>query len=170
MSRDIKLLNAVIPLDFYPATVIHADKYSEVRGGAFNAPVTTDLYTDIVFRLEENNQDYHICIKNIDLPIYSNQPVTLISAGAVVVGYIDNQTNDYYYIIKDIASELGLGLPFYWVILIGLLCAVALYFYEGGVITIAFLLPFLLTCVLYVIQSWILNYRVKKAINQCLNS
>ncbi len=110
-EKIIKFTNTEIPLFLHSARVIHANKYSEAYGGAFNLPVSSTLHTDVVFRLNETREDYKTYIKNLDLPIYNAQEVTIsMPAAKRVPCYIEMHTNNHYYTTKDFSRLLGIGL------------------------------------------------------------
>ena len=168
MDKVIKLSNVEIPLSLYRARVIYANKYSEAYGGAFNFPVSSTLYTDVVFRLNENNEDIKTYIKNLDLPIYTEQDVIVICSGKRVLGYVDMQTNYYYYTTNDFSRKLGVGFSLLWVFLIGILGGVCFYYINNRQGSLWLFVPFIASWVVYLIQKMILNYRVKKEIDNIL--
>lgn len=168
MEKIIKFSNTEIPLSLHSARVIHANKYSEAYGGAFNLPISSTLYTDVVFRLNETREDYKIYIKNLDLPIYNEQEVTVICSAKRVLGYIDMQTNYYYYTTKDFSRSLGIGLPYIWVWVVGILGGTCLYLINNQEISLWVLVPFLAAYILFLMQKWILNHRIQKEINTFL--
>ncbi len=76
--NSITILNAKYSLSLDNATVIHVNKYSQAYGGEFNFPVSSRLYTETVFRLSETGEDIRLVIQYLDLPVYTNQDVTLL--------------------------------------------------------------------------------------------
>ena len=126
----IKLSAIEFPLALEKAKVIHANKFSQAQGGAFNLPVSSTLYTEVVFRLENSGEDIRTYIRNLDLPIYTEQAVTVILSDKRVVGFVDMQTNYYYYTTRDFARQLGFGMPFFWVWVIGIAGAVLVFFMQ----------------------------------------
>src|SRR5262245_40944824 len=80
-----------LPLSLDRATVIHANKYSRAEG-VISPFVFSSLYTEIVFRLIESNEDRSCYVKDLDLPIYTGQDVMIIKVGNIIVGYIDSKT------------------------------------------------------------------------------
>jgi len=89
MGKTATLQNFNLPLSLDPATVIHANKFSRAEG-AISFFVLSTLYTDLVFRLEETNDDIKIYIKNLDLPIYSGRR-----------NYSDNNSKHHYWIYRQ---------------------------------------------------------------------
>ena len=162
------MLNPEIPLSLHRARVIHANKFTETRGGALNLPVSSTLFMDVVFRFQETGEDYKSYLRNLDLPIYTEQEVTLVCSGTTAVGVIDNQTNYYYYLTNDLSGLLGLGLPHLWVWAVGILGGAGIYFLNDSHPSFWILLPLLAIMVFYWVQKWILNYRIKKTIDKFL--
>lgn len=167
MDTVLKCLNVEIPLSLHRARVVHANKYSEAHGGAFDFPVSSTLYTDVVFRLNENNEDYKTYIQKLDLPIYTDQDVTVICFGKRVLGYIDMQTNYYYYTVNNLSKALGLGLPALWVWVIALLGGLAIYLTDKDQILLSLIFIFSVYFV-YLIHRWYVNRRIRKAIDAIL--
>jgi len=162
------MLNPELPLSLHRARVIHANKFTETRGGALNYPVSSTLFMDVVFRLQETGEDYKAYLRNLDLPLYTEQEVTIVSAGTTVVGVIDNQTQYYYYLTNDLSGALGQGLPRLWVWAVGILGGAGIYFLNDSRPSLWILFPLLLILGFYWIQKWILNYRIKKTIDKFL--
>jgi hypothetical protein len=167
MERINRLQNFDLTLSLDTATVIHANKFSRADG-AISFFVFSTLYTDVVFRLNEPNKDLPVYIKNLDLPIYSGEDVTLIRAANIIIGYIDTKSNDYYYISNDLGRKLGLGVPYYWIWLTGIGAGVLIYFLQDQTISIWNFVPFVLAWLLVKLQKVILNYRIKKDVDQIL--
>ena len=161
-------LSIDIPLSLHQATVIHANKYSETHGGAFNLPVSSRLYTDVVFRLNNTNEDWPLYINNLDLPIYTSQEVTVVASNNNVLAFIDMQTKYYYFTTRDFSRKLNLGLSFFWVWVIGIMGGVLVYLLQNQVTTGWIFVPFAIAWIVYTIQKWILNNQVKRKINDFL--
>lgn len=156
-----------IPLSLHKATVIHADKFTESLGGAFNFPITSTLYIDLVFRLDETNEDWPVYITNLNLPVYTGQAVTVVSTDKTVLGYIDAQTNYYYYTTNDFVRKLNIGIPFIWVWIIGITGGILIYLLKQEV-SVWIIVPLISAWILYSIQKFILNILIKKRIDNFL--
>ena len=150
------------------ARVIHANKYSETSGGIFNSPVYSTLYTDVVFRLHDTNEDYKVYISGLDLPLYTEQEVTLVCVDRAVVAFIDSQTKYYYYTSDDYSRLLGFGVSYWWLVATLVLVVVSFSLVNDRQVSTWLLL---IVPVLYVfirVHRWILNQRIKKAITAFL--
>jgi hypothetical protein len=169
MDTVLKCLNFEIPLSLHRARVVHANKYSEAFGGAFDFPVSSTLYTDVVFRLHENNEDYKTYIRNLDLPIYTDQDVTIICSGKRVLGYIDMQTNYYYYTVNNFSRELGLRLPSLWVWIVAVLAGIAIYFTSNDEGFLWLLLLLIAVYFFHLMRRWYVNHRIRRAIDAVLS-
>ena len=90
MSNILKPLTANLPLSLHKATVIHANKYSVAHDGGMNLPLWSTLHTEVVFRLDQTQEDWRLDVKNLDLPLYTSQPVTIVASEMDVLAYIDS--------------------------------------------------------------------------------
>jgi len=168
MEKVINVSNVQIPLSLHSGKVIHSDKYSETRGGAFNFPVSSILHTDVVFRLDGTGEDLPVHIEDLDLPLYNEQSVTLVTSNNRVLAYIDEQTKYYYYISRNFCRRLGIGMPLWWVWVFGIVGGVIIYFLKRTDTALWVFVPLLTAYVMYTIQKWILNFKIKKQIDSFL--
>ena len=169
MDTVVRCLNSEIPLSLHRARVVHANKYSEAYGGAFDFPVSSTLYTDVVFRLNESNEDYKAYIQKLDLPIYTDQDVTIICFGRKVLGYVDMQTNYYYYTVNNFSKELGLGIPSFWVWLITIIGGIVFFIINTQYLLLWVILLFLSLYLIYLMHRWYINYQVRKGLDAVLS-
>ena len=107
-------------------------------------------------------------INNLDLPIYTTQEVTVVSSNKIVLAFIDMQTKYYYFTTRDFSRKLNLGLPFFWVWVIGIMGGVLVYLLQNQETTGWIFVPFAIAWIVYTIQKWILNNQVKRKINDFL--
>lgn len=168
----IEISNKTFPISLESAEVIHADKYTEARGGWGSLPVSSFLYTDVVFRAGTGKEDRHLKINNLDVPIYRGQHVLVISVNKSIIGFVDRQTSKYYYTVTDFAQLLHLGMAFYWVwvigVLTGLLALVFTWKEDDVSLPLLFLLPIAGMWLIYHAQKWLLNGHIKQQIDQYL--
>ncbi len=75
MSNILKSLTSNLSLSLHKATVIHSNKYSVAHDIGF-IPVWSTLHAEIVLRLDHSQEDWRLDVKNLDLPLYTSQPVT----------------------------------------------------------------------------------------------
>lgn len=168
METNFRVFKTEIPLSFHKGTVIHADKYAESGGPGLNLPITSTLYSDIVIRLTDTNKDCKVYTKNIDLPVYTDQKVLLISARSVILGFIDSETNRYYYTTGDFSKRLGLGIPFYWLLLAGIIGTMILYFIMDQQFSTIVFIPLFAAWLFYILQQWTLNFIIERALDRAL--
>ncbi len=155
MKTNFEVAKKEFTLFLDNATVIHANKFTETRGGWGSLPVYSSLNVDVVFRSKESGADWPISFKNLDLPLYTNQEVMVISIEQYIIGYIDKQTNKYHYTETDFAYVLDLGFPLYKVWIGSIATGIAVYF----ITTDSYLKPFL--CFIPLFVGWLI-YRIKK--------
>jgi hypothetical protein len=166
MDNILLLQDIELPLSAHTALVIHSNKYTETSAGAFNLPVSSTLNTDIVFRLKDTGEDYKCYVSDVDLPIYTGQEVRIICCGRVVLAYIDEQTGLYHYTSGDFKRKLGLGLPFYWVWIMGITGAALVYFLQKQEASEWIFLPFVISYFLNRLHKWTINRKVEKVIDE----
>jgi hypothetical protein len=63
METTLHVFKYSLPLTIYDAVVLHANKFLRTSGGAFNLPVETTLYYNVVFRIKELGEDFPLCIR-----------------------------------------------------------------------------------------------------------
>ena len=169
METTVHISNQEFPISLDNATVIHANKYTDVRGGFYYFPVSSTIYTDVVFRSKVTNEDWPIYITGLDLPIYTGQEVMVISAGNIIVGYVEKQTSHYYYTTTDLANKLGLGMWYYLVWLIGIIAGIILFLVDRNKTQpLIWFAPLAITWIFYRVQKWVIHRRAKKAIDSFL--
>ena len=167
MEKTITVSGRDFPVSLHKATVIHADKFTRTSGGMNNFPVRSTLYTDVVFRIDESNEDWPLYIKNIDLVIYNDQRVQVIVVNDAIVGFVDEKTSRYYYTTQQFSKVLKLGISYPYYILAAIVGAVILYFAYPKQIQWA-LIPLVLAFIAYQIQKLILSSQARKAIDSYL--
>lgn len=153
-----------------PATVIHANKFTGTSGGWGSLPVHTSLYADIVFRSKESGVDWPVRIKDLDLPLYTNQEVMVISIEQYIIGYIDKQTNKYHYTETDFAYVLDLGFPLYKIWIGGIAAGIAVFLVTTNPDYKFFLcfVPLLIGWLMYRIKKWMINREIIRKLDYYL--
>lgn len=94
------------------------------------------------------------------------QEVSLIVLDKYVIGYINNSNNDYYYYLtKEFAQTLKLGIHWRWIVLVEILLALGLFFnsaYAQSYIAYSiFAIP-----ILYVAGMRFFNFYIEKKIDE----
>jgi len=167
MEKTITVSGKNFPVSLHKATVIHADKFTRTSGGMHNLPVRSTLYTDVVFRIDESNEDWPLYIKYIDLVIYKDQRVLVIVVNDAIVGFVDEKTGRYYYTTTQFSKLLKLGIHYTYYIIAGIAGAVILYLAypkQFGWV----LIPLVIALIAYQIQKLILSSQARKAIDSFL--
>ncbi len=160
-------------LELKSATVIHADKYSETRGGWGNFPVRSVLYTDVVFNNATDGTRWQITIQGRNLPVYQEQNVSVILLEHSVIGFIDQATSKYYYTRNDFNRMVPIEWParYFWISGLGFLIIGAVKFFTGKDQQDSFTIPFfgiVATLLTAYLHKWILNRSFTKAIDHYL--
>jgi hypothetical protein len=154
------------PLTLTRATVLHANKYTETRGG-YSFPIWSILYTDIVFRLEDTQEDIPYYSKGIDLKLYTSQEILLVRSGEMIVAYVDLKTKKYYYITNNFPKKLRKGIPFYLVWLLGIPSGILIIMLSRNTTLWAFA-PIFILWVAYLVSIVDINRRARREIDEFL--
>lgn len=96
-----------IQLTYTNATVIHSNKYNQNNGFYVWHLFSQNLLHDVVFKLETTGEEFPVTLKNMNLPLYQNQLVSLIAVDDTVIGFIDSNSRKYYYLTNNLQKALG---------------------------------------------------------------
>ncbi|MEO8174080.1 MAG: hypothetical protein ABI581_13390 [Sediminibacterium sp.] len=171
MGTTIQIAKHNLSVSLHPAMVIHADKYTEARGGWGNLPVSSILHTDLVFRSKQENVDWPIHLTGYDMPVYNNQDVIVIAVDDAIIGFVDTQTDLYYYTDTNFSRNFNIGMRRYKAWLIGFIGSVIAYFLIADPINIILcIIPLVLMLIFYHVQKAIWNSRIKNALDGFLSN
>lgn len=172
MIRTTLLFNEEeLEFTLHNATVIHADKYSETTGGWGSAPVRSHLYTDLVFRSSDTNEDWPMTVNGRNLSVYNGQKVMVMGLEGSIIGYVDKQSNKYYYTRDEFSSFVKMGMPAYYIWIIGIIGGLAVFLFTPEETDIRFLyalLPLGITWLIYIIQKQMISNRIMQLIDTYL--
>jgi len=172
MIRTTLLFNdEELEFTLHNATVIHADKYSETTGGWGNAPVRSHLYTDLVFRSSDTNEDWPMTVNERNLPVYNGQKVMVMGLQGRIIGYVDKQSNKYYYTRDEFSSFVKAGMPVYYIWIIGIIGGLVAFIFTSEESDIRFLnalLPLGITWLIYIVQKQMISNRIMQLIDTYL--
>lgn len=172
MIRTTLLFNEEeLEFTLHNATVIHADKYSETSGGWGNAPVRSHLYTDLVFRSSDTNEDWPVTINGRNLSVYNGQKVMVMGLQGRIIGYVDKQSNKYYYTRDEFSSFVKVGMPVYYIWIIGIIGAMAVFMFttdESDIRLLYALIPFGVAWLIAIIQKQMISNRIMQLIDTYL--
>jgi hypothetical protein len=163
--------NEELEFTLHNATVIHADKYTETSGGWGNAPVRSRLYTDLVFRSSDTNEDWPLTVNGRNLSVYNGQKVMVMGLQGSIIGYVDKQSNKYYYTRNEFSSFVKTGMPAYYIWIIGLIGGLLVYLFtpeESDALFLLVLLPLGLAWLIYIIQKQMISNRIMQLIDTYL--
>lgn len=112
-------------LSFNHAIVLHSNKYNDNNGWFISPLFFSNLLQDVVFQFTGSSEKYTATLQNIQVPLYTQQEVTLISSEGNIFAYLDKATNNYYYLTEDFQSIFHLGIKIHWVGLIAMVFAIS---------------------------------------------
>ena len=155
-------------IQYFYAAVIHANKYNENNGIYLFHFFFSTLLQDIAFKMEDDGEEYHCTVKNLNLPIYTGQQIKLISVNTVAVAYIDKRNNEFYYLSKNLQRDLNVGLKINWTSIIVstfLALLISSFFFQLNVFYsyFALLIPFS-----FWIYQFIMNFLVERKIDRLI--
>ncbi len=163
--------NQELEFTLHNATVIHADKYTETSGGWGSAPVRSRLYTDLVFRSSDTNEDWPITVNGRNLAVYNGQKVMVMGLQGTIIGYVDKQSNKYYYTRDELSSFVKTGMPAHYIWIIGVIGGLLVYLFTPETSDARFLwilLPLCLAWLIYMIRKQMINNRIIQLIDTYL--
>ena len=169
MQQTVSILSKEEPIDLYNATVIHANKYYRTSGGWGSWPVTSTLYIDVVFRDKASGDNWPITVKNLDLPLYTEQEVSVICVRNIIIGYIDRKANRYYFTTSDFAKAFKLGMQYVFMWIIGIAGGLVTYLFVGNEWAYWAFLPLLIAVIGFYIQKMVINYRVGASLDRYMS-
>jgi hypothetical protein len=169
MQQTVSILSKEEPIDLYNATVIHANKYYRTSGGWGSWPVTSTLYIDVVFRDKASGDDWPVTVRNLDLPLYNEQEVSVICVRDIIIGYIDRKTNRYYFTTSDFAKTFKLGIQHMIMWIIGIAGGLVTYLFVGNELAYWAFLPLVIAIIVFYIQKMAINYRVGASLDHYMS-
>ncbi len=105
-------------ISYNEATVTHSNKYNQNSGITFSFLFISNFFHDVVFKLDDYDQEFPTTFKNLNLPLYTGQKVTLVSINDNVIAYIDKSTDTFYYLTDNLQRDLAYGLKINWTVIL----------------------------------------------------
>ncbi len=165
MNNSIEINNKTYTIGYYPATITHSDKYSERNPFASSSYFNYTPKHDIAFRTTRTGEEYFFTVSYCRIRATIGQEVSLIVLDKYVIGYINNSTNDYYYLTKEFAQTLKLGIHWGWVVLVEILLGIGLFFcpeqIQGSLV-----LSFIAVPIIYWVSMRFFNSYLEKKIDE----
>ena len=127
MNNSIKINDQTYTIGYYPATITHSDKYSERNPFA---PSNYFNYTpkhDVAFKTTRTGEEYFFTVNFSSIRATVGQQVSLIVLDKYIIGYVNDSTNDYYYLTNQFVHILGLGIDWKWILFVEILIVTALF-------------------------------------------
>jgi hypothetical protein len=125
------------------------------------------LYTEVVFRDKASGADWPLTIVDLELPLYNDQEVGVICVDNIIVGFIDRQTNRYYYTTTKWTRAFRAGLPFSYVWITGICGGLTVYLLTGKAEPSPWvLLPLGILLVCYYVQRAVINYMIRQSLDR----
>ena len=168
MNQSLMIGKHDLAIHYTPARIIHSNKYNQNSGFYLSHFFFSNLLQDLVFELDQTGKKHQITLKNITLPAYQGQEVLLIVVNDLVLGYIDNESNKYYYLTDDLSGALGLGIGWKWFIIGGLAAGAGLFFLLPEDIRHLFFYFLLIVPVLYKMYREVFSRYVEKKLDSII--
>lgn len=108
---QMKVLNRNLDIHLSPATILRVNNYAKTNSANYKLPSTTSkkLQTDIVFQLRDSDKTLPFSVCNMQLPLYNEQEVDIISANEFIIGFVDIKNEEYYYFTNDFCKAAGMN-------------------------------------------------------------
>ena len=169
MSNSIEINNQTYTIGYYPATISHSDKYSERNPFAPSSYFNYTPKHDIAFKTTRTGEEHFFTVDFSRIRATIGQEVSLIVLDKYVIGFVNNSTNDYYYLTNKFAQILQLGIHWKWIILVEVLLILGLFFdsfqTQSYLLYSIFALP-----ILYVAIMRIYNFYLEKKIDKVVRN
>ncbi|MCU0335684.1 MAG: hypothetical protein MUF62_11695 [Chitinophagaceae bacterium] len=168
MQSQTLILGHQISLTTLPALVKYSNKYSTGTGMYGFHLFISQTATDIVFRLPRTGTDCHFTVAGNDLPIYPDQEVELIIANDMIIGFIDQSTRRYYYLVDGFSKLFGIQ-PWVWLmgLVVGISVLVSVFFIPGEYQQLGFLVALLVVIFSFLYRrglNWFIERKLDAAI------
>ena len=113
-------------ISYTHATVTHSNKYNQNVGFVISMFFFSNFLQDVAFKLDDSGDEFRTTFKNLNLPLFTGQKVTLIAINDNVIAYIDKSTNAFHYLTNNLQKDLNYGFKIHWIRVIFLSVAIAL--------------------------------------------
>lgn len=101
-------------ISYTNATVIHSNKYNHNSGLVISIFFLSNFFHDVAFKLDDSDDELATTFKNMNLPLYTGQKVTLIAINDNVIAYLDKANNQFYYLTNNLQRDLNYGFKINW--------------------------------------------------------
>ncbi len=170
MQNGFSIGKKEMKVSYVPAKIIHSNKYNSNSGFFFFNMFFSSFWQDLVFHIEETEQDFPITLKNVNIAAYPGQQVKLITIDSTAVGFIDNTTKEYSYFTNHLPQVLEVGLSIKWLVILGIVALTILYLLfnfgtEQAFIAFLFFIP-----IAWWLYNRIFNYYVERKIDKIILS
>ena len=169
MNNSIEINNQIYNIDYCPATIIHSDRYSERNPFASSNYFNYTPKHDIAFKTTRTGEEHFFTVNYSRIRAIIGQEVSLIVLDKYVIGYVNNSTNDYYYLTNQFAQTLKLGIHWKWFLLIEILLVISVFLlkiiHHSYLLYSIFAIP-----ILYVSGMRIFNLYLEKKIDEVVRN
>ena len=106
----MKVLNRNLDIQLSPATIVKVNSNEKTSEPAHALlPVNFKRsQTDILFQLKDSDKTLPLSVNDLQLPLYNEQEVDIISANQFIIGFVDIKSEEYYYLTNDFCKAAGL--------------------------------------------------------------
>lgn len=106
----MKVMNRNLDIQLSPATILKVNNYEKLNASENKLlPVNSKgSQTDIVFQLKDSDKTLPLSVRHLQLPLYKEQEVDIISANQFIIGFVDVKSEEYYYLTNDFCKAAGM--------------------------------------------------------------
>jgi hypothetical protein len=106
----MKVLNRNLDIQLCPATILKVNNHEKSVHSVHKLPAVNfkGPQTDIVFQLKNSDKTLPLSVHDLQLPLYNEQEVDIISANQFIIGFVDVKSEEYYYLTNDFCKAAGL--------------------------------------------------------------
>ncbi len=167
MNNSIKINNQTYTIGYYPATITHSDKYSERNPFATSSYFNYTPKHDIAFKTTRTGEEYFFTVSYSRIRAIIGQEVSLIVLDKYVIGFVNNSTNEYYFLTNQFAQILGLAIDWKWILLIEILLGIGVFLSQDYLQTYL-VLSFLVIPITYWIVMKFFNVYLERKIDEVI--
>jgi hypothetical protein len=169
MNNSIEINNNTYAIGYYPATITHSDKYGERNFFAVSSYFNYTPKHDIAFKTTRTGEECFFTLSYSNIRATIGQEVSLIVLDKYVIGYVNNSSNDYYYLTNQFVQLLGLGVDWKWILLIEILLGIGIFLSQYYLQTYL-VLSFLVVPITYWITMRLYNLYLEKKIDKVVRN
>jgi hypothetical protein len=165
----MKVLNRNLDIQLSPATILRVNNNikHEAQTHKLLPAVSKKLQTDIVFQLKDSDKTLPLSVHDMELPLYHEQEVDIISANQFIIGFVDVKSEEYYYLTNDFCKAAGMQFFETLTWFAGIIASIMVLRMVGSMYAPVYAITILtLTWAINIITKEVFNRKIESAIDE----